>query len=204
MLGDQAKALLGPWEFSNAGKDRRCTATFRRETTAVGFRVEFDAECAALFPLVRDVAGWLYPENDLLRLLNAQGRTLVEFSEVEDGIFEAPTPGVGVLFLQNANATAAPEVTPQQVAGTWAIARGSDVVCTLTLMPNAVKDSMALAVQPGCDAAIVKLGFAQWRLDRGELLLVPARGTPWRFEAMDADLWSRVPETAERMTLVRQ
>ena len=56
---------------------------------------------------MNDVVGWDYPENDLLRLLDAQGKSLVEFSEVEDGIYEAPTPGVGVLFLQNAAAAAA-------------------------------------------------------------------------------------------------
>ena len=54
-----------------------------------------------------DVAGWDFPDNDLLRLLDAQGKSLVEFSEVEDGIYEAPTPGVGVLFLQNAAAAGA-------------------------------------------------------------------------------------------------
>ncbi|MDP2412103.1 MAG: AprI/Inh family metalloprotease inhibitor [Pseudolabrys sp.] len=204
VLSDQAKALLGTWEFSNASKDRRCTATFSRDKTAVGFEVEFDAGCGDLFPLVRDVTGWIYPDNDLLRLLNAQGRTLMEFSEVEDGIYEAPTPGVGVLFLQNAAAGAGPEVTAQQVAGTWALARGNAVLCTLMLTPNAVKDSLALTVQPGCDGAIAKLGFAQWRIDRGELVLVPSRGTAWRFELTGADVWSRVPATAERLTLVRQ
>ena len=204
VLGEQAKALLGAWEFSNAAKDRRCTATFSRDKTAVGFEVEFDAGCGDLFPLVRDVAGWVYPDNDLLRLLNAQGRTLMEFSEVEDGIYEAPTPGVGVLFLQNAAASAVPDVTAQQVAGTWALARGSVLLCTLMLTPNAVKDSLALTVQPGCDGAIAKLGFAQWRIDRGELVLVPSRGAAWRFEATGTDVWGRVPDTADRMTLVRQ
>ena len=56
----------------------------------------------ACFRWCADVAGWTFPDNDLLRLLDAQGKALVEFSEVEDGIYEAPTPGVGVLFLQNA------------------------------------------------------------------------------------------------------
>ncbi len=128
----------------------------------------------------------------------------MEFSEVEDGIFEAPTPGVGVLFLQSAAAPAAPEVTVQQVAGIWALARGSTVLCMLTLTPNAVKDSLALTVQPGCDGTIAKLGFAQWRIDRGELVLVPARGNAWRFEATGGDVWSRLPESADRLTLVRQ
>ena len=62
------------------------------------------------------------PRNDLLYLLDARGRTLVEFSEVEDSIFEAPTPGVGVLFLQNAAAAGRPR-PPEQFAGDWAIVR---------------------------------------------------------------------------------
>ena len=105
-LGDQATALLGAWEFSNAERDKICTATFKNARTAVGYRVEFDRDCAARFPIVADVAGWTYPDDDLLRLFDAQGRVIAEFSEVEDGIFEAPTPGVGVLFLQNADAAA--------------------------------------------------------------------------------------------------
>jgi hypothetical protein len=107
-LGEQAKGMLGAWEFSNAERDRICTATFRNGRTAAGFRVEFDRDCATKFPLIADVAGWTYPDDDLLRFFDAQGRVLVEFSEVEDGIFEAPTPGVGVLFLQNAAAAARP------------------------------------------------------------------------------------------------
>ena len=70
--------------------------------SAVGYALTFDANCPTLFPLVRQHCGLeISAENDLLYLVDAQGRALVEFSEVEDGIFEAPTPGTGVLFLQN-------------------------------------------------------------------------------------------------------
>lgn len=90
ILSDSAKAVIGSWEFSNADRDKICTATFKSDPTKVGFKVEFDANCANLFALVADVAGWNFPDNDLLRLLNADGKALVEFSEVEDGIYEAP------------------------------------------------------------------------------------------------------------------
>ncbi len=94
--------MIGSWEFSNADRDKICTATFSSDLTPVGFKVEFDANCGSLFPLVNNIVGWKFPDNDLLYLLDAGGKALVEFSEVEDGIYEAPTPGVGVLFLQNA------------------------------------------------------------------------------------------------------
>jgi hypothetical protein len=204
-LGDSAKALIGTWEFSNADRDKICSATFKSDSTKVGFKVEFDKSCANLFPLVSDVAGWTFPDNDLLRLLDAQGKALVEFSEVEDGIYEAPTPGLGVLFLQNAVAAGPPPKPPDQVAGDWAITRrGGPPICMLTLAANAAKDGFALTVKLGCDPAITRLNFSQWRLDGDELMLVPARGTPWRFEEMEGGNWSRVPEGADQIKLVRQ
>jgi len=40
-------------------------------------------------------------------------------------------------------------------------------------------------------------------VDRGELMLYPARGNPWRFEE-DDDGWHRVPETAGAFMMVKQ
>jgi hypothetical protein len=204
-LDDSAKAMIGSWEFSNADRDKICTVTFKGDRSPVGFKIEFGKNCAELFPLVSNVAGWNFPENDLLRLLDAQGKSLVEFSEVEDGIYEAPTPGIGVLFLQNAAAAGPPPKPPEQVAGEWAIIRGSGApLCALTLAPTALRDGFALTVKPGCDAAIARLNFGQWRMDRGELVLVPARGNPWRFEEIDNVSWRRLPESADPIMLVRQ
>jgi len=204
-FGDSAKALIGTWEFSNADRDKACSVTFKSDATKTGFKVEFEKKCAALFPLVSDIASWTFPENDLLRLLDAQGKALVEFSEVEDGIYEAPTPGFGVLFLQNAAAAGAAPKPPDQVAGDWAITRrGGQPICTLALAAIAAKDGFSLTVKPGCDAAIARLNFTQWRLDRDELMLMPARGNPWRFEGMEDGNWSRVPESADQIKLVRQ
>jgi hypothetical protein len=202
-LGDSAKALVGTWEFSNADRDKICQATFKTDVTKVGFRVEFDKGCADLFPIVNDIAGWTFPDNDLLRLFDAQGKTLVEFSEVEDGIYEAPTPGLGVLFLQNAASAGPPPKPAEQVAGEWTLLRKGAPVCGLTLAATPAKDGLALTVKPGCDAALARLNFTQWRLDRDELMLVPSRGNPWRFEEGDNGNWSRVPESADQYTLVK-
>ena len=204
-LGESAKAVIGTWEFSNADRDKICTAVFTSDRTAVGFKVEFDKNCGSLFPLVNDVAGWSYPENDLLNLLNAAGKALVEFSEVEDGIFEAPTPGVGVLFLQNPAAAGPPPKPPEQLAGDWAIVRDNGApLCVLTLAATAVQDGLAITVKPGCDPAIARLNWTLWRIDRDELMLVSARGNPWRFEEVDAKSWRRVPESADVITLIRE
>ena len=204
-LGDSAKAVIGSWEFSNADRDKICTATFKSDPAKVGFKVEFDANCATLFPLVADVAGWTFPDNDLLRLLDAQGKALVEFSEVENGIYEAPTPGVGLLFLQNAAGAGPPPKPAEQVAGNWTIMRAGKLLCSLTLTMNASgDDALAVTVKPGCDPALTRLNFTRWRIDRDELMLAPARGNPWRFEEIDSVTWRRQPETADPIMLVRQ
>ena len=204
-LGESAKAVVGTWEFSNADRDKICTVTLKSDPVPAGLKVEFDKNCGNLFPLVNDVVAWNFPENDLLRLLDAKGKSLVEFSEVEDGIYEAPTPGVGVLFLQNPAGAGPPPKLPEQVSGDWAIVRGSGApLCRLTLATTVVQDGLAVTVMPGCDPAIARLNLTLWRIDRDELMLVPARGTPWRFEEVDANTWSRIPETADAITLVRQ
>ena len=204
--GESAKKVIGTWEFSNADHDKVCTAVFKADKTAVGFKVEFDANCAALFPLVSGVAGWTFANNDLLKLLDAQGRPLVEFSEVEDGIFEAPTPGVGVLFLQTPAAAAAPEPDqPDKLAGNWTIARSNGgPLCKLTLAATAAGEGYALTVQPGCAKSIEDLKFTQWQLKQGELTLVPTKGNPWRFEEVDTQTWRRISEGAVQMILQRQ
>ncbi|HET7850003.1 MAG TPA: AprI/Inh family metalloprotease inhibitor [Pseudolabrys sp.] len=203
-LGDSAKAVLGTWEFSNADREKVCSVTFKSDPSPVGFRLAFDPNCATLFPLVADIAGWKFPDNDLLYLLDARGKALVSFSEVENGIYEAPTPGVGVLFLQNAADAAAPGRQPDELAGDWAIVRSGAPLCTLALTAMAARDNLALTVKPGCDPAIERENFQAWQIDRDEMVLYPARGKPWRFEEADKGVWRRVPEGADPISLVKR
>lgn len=203
-LNRAAEAIVGTWEFSNADRDRTCTLVLKSDAAAVGYKLEFDGTCGAQFPLVRDIVSWRYPDDDLLYLLDAQGKALIEFSEVEDGLFEAPTRGVGVLFLQSPAAVGPPPKTAQDVAGDWTLKRGADSpLCTLSLTTNAVKDAYMLAAKPGCDPAIVQLKLSQWRMDRGELLLVPSNAEPWRFVEGENGSWHRLPEVAGGLMLAR-
>ena len=203
-LNESAKAMIGTWEFSNADRDRTCAVTFKADRAPGGFKVEFEAKCAEHFPVVKDVGAWKFQDNDLLYFVDAKGKSLVEFSEVESGIFEAPTPGLGVLFLQNAADAGPAPRQPDEVAGDWTIMRGGKALCALTLSADAAADGFALTVRTPCDATLARLGFNQWRMDRAELLLAPVRGNSWRFEAVDDKIWRRVPEGTNPFTLVRQ
>ena len=204
-INEQAKAMIGIWEFSNAERDKICSITFKADRTAAGYRLEFDSKCSDDFPLLRDVAGWTYPDNELLSFVDARAKSMVEFSEVETGMYEAPTPGFGVLFLQNSADVGTQPVELAQVTGDWALMRGTGKpLCTFTLTIDPADEGFALKIAAACDPAITRLGLVRWKLDRDELVIAPARGTPWRFEQEDANTWERVPESANPYRLVRQ
>jgi hypothetical protein len=201
---EAVKAMVGKWEFSNADRDKICSIVFRTDSGAVGMKLEFDQTCYTLFPFIKEVVAWRLNENDFLRLLNAKGRSVLEFSEVESRMFEAPRPGEGILFIQAAGAVA-PDVTADQMNGDWAVVRGSGrTICTLTLSATAVGENFALKVNPGCDSLITRFNPTAWRLERGGLTLSSARGDTWLFEADDPANWHRIPQTADPILLVRK
>jgi hypothetical protein len=206
-LSDEAKAMAeGTWEFSNADRDKRCTLTFRTEAAAAGLRLEFDRGCAALFPFIKEIAGWSLTQNDFLRLLDAKGQSVLEFSEVESRIYEAPRPGEGILFIQASTAVGPPPKEADVMFGDWALMRGGGgkPICTMTLANTpAGDDYFALKLKPGCDALVARFAPTAWQMDRGELVLKNARNQTWRFAEGDGSAWQRVPEGPQPLTLVR-
>jgi hypothetical protein len=203
------KTMIGKWEISNADRDRTCVLTFKADPSGALFKLDADKACAAQMPELKDVTGWTIGGLDLVKLMDGKGKALFEFSEVENGIFEAQRPGEGVFFMQNAGTvSAAANVSLDQMAGDWGVVRGSGkTVCVITLTKSAAgEDAFALSLKPGCQNFVTGFGPAAWYLDRGELVLKSSRaGRYWRFEANnDAKTWQRVPEGHEPINLVRQ
>ena len=204
VLGDSAQALIGSWEFSNADRDKRCTLTFRTDAAATGMRLEFDRGCAALFPFIKEIVGWSRGQNDFLRLLDAKGQSVLEFSEVESRIYEAPRPGEGILFIQASTAVGPPPKEADQMFGDWALARAGKSICGMTLANTPAGDDFyALKLKPGCDQLVTRFAPTAWQMDRGELVLKNARGTTWRFAEGENAAWTRVPEGPQPLTLAR-
>jgi hypothetical protein len=203
--GDSAKAMAGTWEFTNADRDKTCTITLRLEPVAGGMRAEFDKACAAKFPFIGEITAWSFAENDFLRLVDAKGASVLEFNEVESGVYEAPRPGEGILFIQNAGAGGPPSRTAAEVTGEWSIVRGAGKpLCGLTLSNTTAGEDFAVRVRPPCDAFVMRFAPTTWQVERGEIVLKAAKGNPWRFEEQDATTWQRVPATADPVLLVRK
>ncbi len=204
-LTDEARAMTnGTWEFSNADRDKRCTVVFRTEPAAVGMRLAFDKVCASVFPFTTEIVGWTLTENDFLRMLDAKGKSLLEFSEVESRIYEAPRPGEGILFIQASMAVGPPPKEPGEVAGDWGFVRGTGKpICTVTLANTPAGDDLALRLKPRCDTRVARFAPTAWQMDRGELVLKNARSQTWRFSEGDNAVWQRVPEGPQPLTLAR-
>jgi Protease inhibitor Inh len=202
--GGSGDTMIGNWEFSNADRDKVCRFTFRGEASAGGYKVDIDRNCAGLFPLTKDIVGWSLDTYGTLRLLDGSGNTVIELSEAETGIFDGFQPGEGRYVLQSA--AAPPEHSAEDLIGDWAITRGAGkAICVLTLVntPSGA-DKLSLKVQPGCDPFVLRFGPTFWKIDRGDLVLLSARGQIWRFEEDDANTWLRVPAPADPILLVRQ
>ncbi len=202
-LSDAANAMIGVWEFSNADHDRICHFTFRTDAVAGGYKLDIDKNCPNLFPSTANIVAWSLDNYGDLRLLDVDGKEVVELSEVEGGMYDGFTPEEGRYILQTA--AAAPTLTAADMVGDWAVARGAGKpICVLTLANSPAGDALALTVKPGCDAFVMAFAPSAWRMDQGALVLFSAHGQNWQFEENDAKTWQRVPETANPILLIRQ
>lgn len=204
-VSEQAKEIAGSYELSNAERDKVCTVTLKTEPARGGFKLEME-KCEAI-AATREVEAWTLV-NDAVRFVDARGRVLFDFTEVESGMFEAERRGEGLYFMQNAAAAPPPPKTAEQMAGDWNISRGTgQPICTLMLRnAPAADEGLQLQVRAGCDALVTRFGPSSWRMDLGQLVLTGRNGETWRFEQDDenANLWRRLSESAERVSMVKK
>jgi Protease inhibitor Inh len=202
---DAATLMVGAWELSNSDRDKTCGITFRLDPAGPGRALDFDKSCAEMFPETRAVVAWTMGKDAALRLVDARGKPLLEFIEVENGLFEPLHPGATLYFLQTAAAAQGRQYTADQMFGDWAFVRGSSrQICQIALLDVAADpESFALTLKPGCDNLVATFGLKGWRMDRGLLLLLSDRNDPWRFQEGDPGVWHRIPEGRQPLLLIR-
>jgi len=201
------KEMIGhQWELATTDRSKTCVVTLKPDPTPQGFKLELEPGCAAALPFAKDIAAWSLKGLDIVRLQDAKGEAVVDFTEVETGIFEGLRANEGVYILQDLAAARSLAKSMDQMIGDWAMVRNNGAtVCGLTLTNNdAGNDNFKVFLKPKCDAAVASFAPTQWRLEHGQILLMSDRGETWRFEADDNAQWRLVPDSADPLIMLRQ
>jgi hypothetical protein len=200
------KDMIGQWELSTTERSKTCVVTLKGDSTPQGLKLELEPGCAAALPFTKAITAWNIRGLDIVRLQDATGDAVIDFTEVESGIFEGLRQGEGIYILQNLAAARSLAKSMDQMIGDWAMVRGNgQSICGLTLTnTEATADNFQVFLKPRCDPAVTAFAPTQWRLERGELLLMSANGEIWHFEADDNAQWRRVPDAADPLIMLRQ
>jgi hypothetical protein len=200
------KAMPGQWELSTTERGKTCVVTLKGDPASMGFKLELEPACKTALPFTKSIVAWSIKGLDIVRLQDAAGEAVIDFTEVEAGIFEGLRQGEGVYILQDLAAARSMAKSMDQMIGDWAMVRGNgQPICGLTLTnTEAGPDNFQVFLKPRCDAAIAQFNPTQWRLERGQIILMSKSGAIWQFEADDNAQWRRVPDTADPLIMLRQ
>lgn len=200
------KDMIGQWELSTTDRSKTCVVTLKANPSPQGLKLELEPSCATALPFTKEISGWNIKGLDIVRLQDATGEAVIDFTEVETGIFEGVRANEGVYILQNLAAARSLAKSMDQMIGDWAMVRGNGTtICGLTLTNNdAGNDNFQVFLKPKCDPAIASFAPTQWRLERGQILLMSDRGETWHFEADDNAQWRLVPDSADPLIMLRQ
>ncbi|MBR1217208.1 AprI/Inh family metalloprotease inhibitor [Bradyrhizobium sp. U87765 SZCCT0131] len=202
-----AHDMVGQWELATAERSKTCVVTLKPDAASGGaMKLDLEKGCAEALPFTREIVAWSIKGLDIVRLQDARGQPVIDVTEVESGIFEGQRTGEGVYLLQNLAAARALSKSTDQLIGDWSMVRGNDrAICSLTLTNTEITpDNFAVFLKPRCDSAVAAFAPVSWRLERGELQLISAKGEVWRFEADDNAQWRRVPDSVDPLVLIRQ
>ena len=202
------KDMIGQWELATTDRSKTCVVTMKADANPQGtFKLELEPGCAKALPFTADIAAWsIKGLGDIVRLQDNAGESVIDFTEVETGIFEGLRNGEGVYILQNLAAARSLAKSMDQMIGDWAMVRGNgQAICGLTLTnTEADQDNFQVFLKPKCDPTVAAFAPTQWRLDHGQILLMSAKGETWAFEADDNAQWRRVPDSTDPLILLRQ
>jgi hypothetical protein len=200
------KDMIGQWELATTERSKTCVITLKGDATPQGLKLELERGCATALPFTKDITAWNIKGLDIVRLQDAAGESVIDFTEVETGIFEGLRTNEGVYILQNLAAARSLAKSMDQMIGDWAMVRGNgEAICGLTLTnTDAGHDNFQVFLKPKCDPAVAAFAPTLWRLEHGQMLLMSASGETWQFEADDNAQWRRVPDSADPLIMLRQ
>src|ERR1700687_3294745 len=165
------KNMIGQWELSTTERSKTCVVTLKGDSTPQGLKLELEPGCPTALPFTKDITAWNVKGLDIVRLQDAAGQSVIDFTEVESGILEGMRTNEGIYILQNLAAARSLAKSMDQMIGDWTMVRGNgQAICGLTLTnTEATADNFQVFLKPKCDPAIAAFAPTQWRLDPGQV-----------------------------------
>lgn len=199
--------LAGAFQLTSADGARACAFTLKPDAGGPGLAVDFDRDACGVIAFSSQVVAWLPDPSGSIRLINAQGRTVAEFTEASGGSYESLREGDGVYFLASPNAVDTTELKVEEVVGDWDLARTAGTpVCRVTLLEETAAGGTGhrLAIAPGCDSALLRFAPVAWDIEGGNILVRgEGSGALIRFARQEDGGWARTPERGRPLLMTR-
>jgi hypothetical protein len=215
----------GGWDLSVADTFRKCRVTLALDAVGIGRAVRFPAGCRRAVPLLNAAAGWVIPEGGIVRLLDREGKALLDFSGDPDlltakaasgeayrlerrerivvAVPAPPAPSIGVPQVTPVDPATAPPFA--SLPGTYLVDRYTEQeVCRIDLGLAAITASGRYEARllEGCrDAGLSAFDPVAWSYGAGRLTLVARRGHEVQLVSERDGRWRRDPEVGATLVL---
>jgi len=81
---DLADGMFGRWMIASEDGDRICEVELLREPGIGGMQIDVDPGCAAVFPVMADIAAWRLLEGWAIDLVDGERRARIRFSTPDE------------------------------------------------------------------------------------------------------------------------
>ena len=128
-----AAELAGQWQIVPVDGTRACTVTLGIAPAAGGWQAAPDPLCRANVPAGAAAIGWTFADG--MRLLDAQGATLMHFEEDETALPSSPNVAAPAFYLVPAIPGFERLRQPGEWEGTWQVTAKGHKPCVLQFGP---------------------------------------------------------------------
>lgn len=191
---DIVRAQAGTWLVAPDDGRPGCRIALEAAATAGGMVARPAPDCAARLPPLAAVVSWSFAEGGV-SLDDAARRRVMLFTEDETAFLKTRDDRVPghVMVQARAGVDRAPHASA--IFGAWAMQRpDGPTICAVTFQdkpPPGGEESFALALDPGCDAAVRKLKLGSWRVEDFTLVLYGTDGASLSFEPLSATAFTK-------------
>lgn len=162
--------MAGPFILEQGSGGPQCRVALSTEAAIHAFAIDIPETCHSDFPELVEVAGWTILEDGTLRLTDALGKGLYEFTEIESGLFlMSGPPGFSMVNVDEGDFTETQpiEIFPEQRAGAYVLSQVEApelARCELTLLPEpGGEDWYNAAVDVACPQELTRFEIIGWR-----------------------------------------